>query len=246
MSDHKVGHVSMQYSDSRAQWRHDARIIFSRGYEWITGTEAGESDNWAILREMAEKHGYVIRRYKSNWIAVQKKVIKSGTFKTGVKTVVNNDLVAGPGHDTAYLWVQFVHTTSGVGKISVTCSHYPTRGTPVSKNPAKRVNLKWTKKIALAVASKMAALGKGRALSFYGGDQNIVDKYADTFFGGPAISCWDETKNWPNTGHGNIDVIARYKRDFRVKCVRARAFSDRQLFLHTDHFLIEAVYRIQR
>lgn len=241
----RIGHASLQFSDSPDQWRHDSDVILKRGYPWITGTEVGETDNWRILQAAAHRYGYTIRRYKSNWIAVQNKIIKTGTFRYGVKTVVDNDLVAGRGHDTNYLWVSFTHKTKGIGKISVVCSHYPTKGVPSAKDPSRRINLRWTRKIALAVSAIVARLGKGGNLAFYGGDQNIPDNLNDTFFGGPLTSCWDEVGKHPNTGHGNIDVIASYDGDGRVKCVDARVFTDKQVFLYADHYLIEADYEIR-
>ena len=242
--DVKVGHYSGLYSSTYKQWAHDLDVIMTRGYAWITGTEAGENGNWREVRRAAKRHGYIARRYKSNWIVVDRSVVKKGTFRGGVQTVVDNDLVHGPGHDTSYLWVSFTHRNHRVGDISVAASHYPTKGRPDAKRTAGRVNLRWTKMIGLAVSEKAAQLGQGKALAFYGGDQNIVDRNNDTFFGGPLITSWDELKKWPNTGHGNIDVIARLRADKRVTALRARAFTDRQLFLYSDHYLIQTVYRI--
>jgi hypothetical protein len=87
--------------------------------------------------------------------------------------------------------------------------------------------------------------GKGTALAFIGGDFNRVDRRNDLFFGQPFTTCWDDLKTWPNTGHGNIDAIARYDSDSRVRCVGARVLDDKKVFLNTDHWLIEAEYEIQ-
>jgi hypothetical protein len=243
----KIGHCSLQFSDGPKMWQHDVALIFARGYQWITGTEAGEAVNWRILYAEAKRRGYTIRRYKSNWIAISNKIVKQGTtVKWGVQTLVDNDLVAGPGHDSNYIFATFVHSEQGVGTISVVSSHYPTKGTPVSKDPARRVNLKWTTLMGKKISAKMADLGEGSALAFYGGDQNIEDSKADTFFGGDVTSCWDELKKYPGTGHGTIDVIATYDRDTRVRCLSADSFTDKELFLHTDHYLVEATYQIER
>lgn len=237
----------MQFSDTPAMWKHDSKIVFSRGYEWITGTEVGEATNWRILYAAAKAAGYTIRRYKSNWIAVSNKIVKPGTTITwGQQTVVDNDLVAGPGHDSSFIFATFTHVDKGVGKISVVCSHYPTKGKPEAKDPAKRVNLKWTTLMGKTISKKIVDLGEGAALCFYGGDQNIEDKLSDSFFGGPVTSCWDELRKYPGTGHGTIDVIATYDRDTRVRCVQADSYTDKELFLHSDHWLIDATYEIER
>lgn len=239
----KVAHLSGLYKNTPAQWAHDTERVLSRGYAWVTGTEVGADDDWQALRVVARKNGYRVKRYKSNWIAVQKRLIKPGSLRWGHETVIPKEQVAGAGHDTNMLWATFTHTAPGVGRVSVVASHYPTKGVPGGGSTG--VNVRWTKKIAQAIAGKMAELGKGKALAFYGGDQNIADRLHDTFFGAPVTTCWDALGKYPNTGHGNIDVIASLKADKRVSCVSARTYNDKQLFLYGDHFLVEAAYRIE-
>lgn len=243
----RAGHISMQFSDTVAQWKHDAAAVFAQNLDWVTGTEAGEDDNYRVLKAAAQKRGYRMKRFGSNWVAVKKSIIKAGTFRWAHEVVVPNSQVVGPGHDTSVIWATFTHKTKGVGRITVMSGHNPTKGKPAveTKDPARRVNLRWTQKAARVVGRRAKELGTGaNNLFFYGGDQNISDKAADTFFGQPLTSCWDELKKWPDTGHGNIDVIASYDGDKRVSCVRARVFTDKELFLHTDHLLVLAVYRI--
>lgn len=240
----RAGHISMQHSDTLEQWAHDAERVFSMGYDWITGTEAGAKRHYTILKAAAKKHGYQWARLRGNWIAVKRSIIKKGTFKRDGEIVASRNEFHGAGRDRAVVWVSFVHATPGVGRISVVASHYPPKGRPKAKVAANRVNVETTTKMGKAVSAKMAELGKGKALAFYGGDQNIVDRHSDTFFGGPVTSAWDELKKWPNTGRGNIDVIASFNNDARTKVLKARRYTDKQLFLHTDHFLIEATYRI--
>ena len=242
----KIGHASMQFSDTPEQWEADAKDIFTRDFDWITGTEAGEDDNWNVLSTIARRHGYMIYRFRSNWIAIHSTLVKPSSIRVKSRVVAKAAEVAGRGHDLTRLSVTFRHTVPGVGKISVIASHYPTRGRPDAKTPAYRVNLRWTRKIGKSVGRLARRLGKGKGLAFYGGDQNIVDRHNDTFFGTPLISCWDELEKWPNTGHGNIDVIAHHTKDKRATCVGARSYNDEALFLHTDHYLIQAVYEIRR
>lgn len=245
-TDFTIGHASLQFSDTPSQWRHDTAKVFSRQADWIGGTEAGETDNWTILRQAAIKAGYVIRRYKSNWIAVNKKLIRRKTAVIwSTKTVIDNDLVHGPGHDTSYIVATWFHPKKYIGKLSHVVSHYPTKGKPEATDPAYRINLRHTKTIAKAVWTRMVSLGTGAALATYSGDQNINDKLSDTFFGGPIVTAGDETKMWPSTGHGPIDVIARYKRDTRTRFVKWVVFNDKKFFLHSDHYYTEAVYRVK-
>ena len=245
MTKIRIWHASMQYSDSKTQRASDVAKIFTeakrRNVAWVTGTEAGADDFSAQVRAGATKAGYTYTEYKGNWVAVRRSLIASG-YRREVFTVVDNDLTVGRGHDTSLLAVHF--NAAALGRVRVLASHYPRFGRPDSKDPQYRRNLRWTRKIAGFIGTKAMAYGKGAALVFYGGDQNIPDNRSDTFFGAPLTSCWDELRKWPNTGHGNIDVIASYDRDLRVKCIAARAFNDTAFRLNTDHFLIEAIYEV--
>lgn len=239
----KVAHSSMEFSDTPKQQKHDANIIFARNYAWITGTEAGMEPLTSLLRDAAELNGYTFGMYKANWVAVRKDLIDRGSYKFDKETVVDNDLVVGAGHDTNIVWAQF--TNPALGKVTVMASHYPRFGRPGASDPTLRVNLKWTEKLAHAIGDNAEEFGAGKALVFYGGDQNIPDNISDTFFGEPMTSTWDELGRYENTGHGIIDVIASYDRDTRVKAVSSRALSDKELALFTDHFLVEAVFDVQ-
>jgi hypothetical protein len=99
--------------------------------------------------------------------------------------------------------------------------------------------------LAQAIGALAEEKGAGNALVFYGGDQNIVDRTYDTFLGQADLtSCWDELQRWENTGHGNIDVIASYDRDGRVRCLKATVLDDTEFPLFTDHWYVEAIYGI--
>lgn len=239
-----MGHLSLQFSDGPLQWRSDAEKVFGLGYDWVTGTEAGDDDDWPILLDAANRMGYKIARFRSNWVAVNKAIIRKGTWKVGSVITADNDLTVGRGHDTCIIGATFEHRNPGIGTVTVLCSHYPRFGRP-DGNAEYSANLKYTTATGHEVGAMMERLGAGLDLCFYGGDQNIVDKNTDTFFGAPATSCWDDLKVYPNTGHGNIDVIARFNKDARVKIKGARAFDDKQSFFNTDHFLIQARYTVR-
>lgn len=239
-----IAHFSMQFSDTKLQQNRDAAKIFRRGYDWITGTEAGYKGTLIdVLRVGAATSGYAFHVYKSNWIAVRKDRIRQGSFDKGGETVVDSDVTVGNGSDSNVAWVQFYDGALG-RTVTVLCSHYPTRGRPNSSQD-QSVNLKHNKTLARAIGDLAEKEGKGKALVFYGGDQNIVDRIADTFFGEPLTSAWDELKKHRNTGHGNIDVIASLDKDRQVEAKYVRALDDKKLFLFTDHFPVEAGYKVR-
>lgn len=238
-----LAHFSLQFSDTPAQQKADVAKIFTRGYEWVTGTEAGQEPLKGMLAAAAEDAGYKFHAYKSNWIAVRRTSIQKGTYKTGGDTIIENDLVAGRGHDTNIVWVRFEHPE--LGEITVLCSHYPTMGRPEGP-PEKRVNLWANQKLAAAIGDKAREAGKGSALVFYGGDQNINDAIHDTFFGQPLTSAQDELGKHERTHWAQIDVIASYDRDGRVEAKYVRALDDSELTMHTDHHPVEAGFLVRK
>lgn len=237
-----IGHAPMQFSDPTDQVVSDLKVIFSRGYVWLTGTEASNPRMRNALRQAAEAHGYYYINFQSTWLAVHKSIVRPGSMRSRYTPV----LEAEPGKygPRGITSLTFKATTGD--KITIGSGHYVIKGDPGAKRKSRRVNVWKNRKYARAIGSWARRFGRGRALVFYAGDQNIVDAASDTFFGEPMTSCWDEIKFWPNTGHGNIDVIATYDRDTRVKCISARVLDDKELPLHTDHFLVEAVYEISR
>lgn len=239
-----VAHFSERYAISAPEARSDAHHAFSRGYDWVTGTEAGQDPVLGALKNAAKNNGYTFHAYKSNWIGIKKSLMVPLTHRTGAMTVVDNDLVVGPGHDLNFVWDRFMHKE--LGTITVMASHYAIMGTPTRSDPEHRVNLKWNRKLARAIGAKAAVFGLGsRKLVFYGGDQNILDRATDTFFGQPLTSVWDELHHWESTGPGNIDVIASYDPDTRVRARYARALDDSELHQFSDHFPVEAGFSVR-
>lgn len=232
-----IAHFSERYSITKPQAESDAKHAFTRGYDWVTGTEAGENPIQDAERNAAKANGYTFHVYKSNWIAIKKSIMVPLTHKTGAMTVADTTLVAGPGHDLNFVWDTFYHLR--LGSIAVMASHYATRGSPV-RDAEHRVNLEWNKKLAHAIGAKARVLGAGKKLVFYGGDQNISDRLADTFFGEPFTTVWDELQHWESTGLGPIDVIATWDADTRVSVRYARALDDSELRQFSDHWPVEA------
>lgn len=242
-------HVSMQRSDSSKQQRHDAKEIFrrakNRNVAWVTGTEAGTGSGQLakILRREARRKGYRFKKAGGGagaWVAVRKSFIDGG-YRTFYKKVLDGR--KGQYPDSGIVGVKF--RNKNLGRIAVLASHYVTRGRPGAKNPAYRRRVAQNRRLARALGSLMRKHAKGSALGFYGGDQNIVDRHDDTFMGQPITSIQDELGKWPNTGHGPIDVIGSFDRDGRVEPAYVWSLNDKEFFLHTDHFVVEAAYDVE-
>lgn len=237
-----LAQYSLQFSDSEKQHRHDAVELFSHNYHAITGTESGEEDTRRQMRLAARAAGYTFMVNRSNWVAIRRNLIKTKTYFKGSKVFVDNDLVKGKGHDLHVTWAGC--EMEGFGHVTFLASHFSTHGRPV-RNPEYNVNLRWNKILAKGVGDLAEHFGKGKAIVFYGGDQNIVDRTTDTFFGEDLTSAWDELGKWENTGHGNIDVIASYDHDGRVEAKYIRALDDKEQYMNSDHYPVEAGFKVR-
>jgi hypothetical protein len=237
----RIGHISMQQNDSPNQQKADTARVFARAnkmkYGWLTGTEGNHGDDRAIYRAGARKAKFRYAQGGDVWIAVPAHRV-AGAWSTRFYKVIDGRGKPNP-------WPRF--PTRGVlrvswkdtelGYVTVLASHFQSRR--VSK-VRPQDNVKLTDKIG-QLARRWGAGGR---VCFYGGDQNILDDKHDTFKGEPMTSCWDELRKHPNTGHGNIDVIASYDGDRNVSCESAGVLNDAKFHLFTDHFLVEAVYKI--
>lgn len=229
-------HVSMQFSDSPAQMESDAGRIFARakkrGVRWVTGTESGPGSGplRSLLTKAAKANGYRFWMHpaQDSWIAVDEDLIAGG-WSTHYQKVIDGK--AGQFSDKGVLAVAF--NTRRAGRITVMAGHYLLKHDPRNAVLAK------------AIGEYAVKAGRGSALVFYGGDQNMVDRTEDSFYGQPLTSLADELRTWPNTGHGPIDVIASYDGDGRVQGTYFRALDDTEFPLHTDHWAIEGGYRVR-
>lgn len=245
----RQAHFSMQFSDSTAQKRADVLTIFGfakkKQLHWFTGTEAGAGsyDLRDLLMKNAPKYGYRFWSDKSTdtWFCVRESFIKGGW-----KTHVGVTVVPGKaGQNTAKKLTAVSWDTDTFGRINVLAAHYLTRGRPSAKDPAYRQRIDENRRISKEIGDYSKKVGKGSALVFYSGDQNIEDRVDDTFFGQPLTSCWDELKKWPKTHPaGTIDVTASYDADARVSCKRAYVITDKVLKLHTDHSGVFSAYNV--
>ena len=267
----RVGHISMQFTDPDRQHTADITKIFKRAVErrqaWITGTEAGplSGNTGEELIRIGKKYGYLLyvpevegkegtaARRADNWVAVRKDLVKEGTFKQRFVPVIPSSSDLKEQHPKlpnkqfgprGVVYVEFDSTNRDLGHVTVMAAHYLTE----ARRPSSPW-WEWNKKLAQAISDLAKEKGKGTNLVFYGGDQNMADSknkepQGDTFFGEPLTSTWDELKKWENTGHGCIDVIATYDADKRVKAINTVSLNDKELFLHTDHFYVEAEIRV--
>jgi hypothetical protein len=241
--DIDVMHCSMQFSDSSKHKQEDAQKIFTRadarGISWITGTEAGEnrsSDLRAFLAKEAKAHGYRFTVHSDSWIAVDQAMIEPKSFKDGFVQVAPGKAKVHSALGVS--WVSF--DNAKLGTVSIGCSHYMTHG----QKPGMEyyaVNTTLTK----AIGEWGKEHGAGGKLAFYGADSNIPDRSDDVFRGAPFTTLADELKDWQNTGHGSIDVIASYDSDTRVKGKYWRVLDDQEFFLNTDHFACDGGFTVR-
>lgn len=246
-------HCSMQFSDNTKQKQSDAKKLLDRAAErgvlWLTGTEAGAGqslDLRSALRHESDDHGFHFWMHPSSdsWISVNRKF----GCRLGLEVWFSDILVpARARRNTAkrLIGVGF-DTNIGIGHVGVSACHYMTKGRPDAHSPEYREFLDDNQAIAAEIGRRARIEGAGSDLFFYAGDQNIVDKFNDTFLGRAKMtSTWDELKKYENTGHGNIDVIASYDHDGRVEAKYVRALDDKEFHLHTDHFLVETGFNIR-
>lgn len=238
-----LAHFSMQYSDPRSQKKHDVKAIFDRGYDGVTGTEAGQKSLRGPLQVQAHKFGYTMFIGRSNWVSVKKSLIVPKSYRKGLAMIVDNDDYVGPGHALHIAWAQW--EMERVGNVALLSGHYATKGDP-GQTMDRRINVDPNTKYARGIGDLMEKLGAGRDLAFYQGDQNIDDELSDTFFGEPITTASDELEKYPSTkGKNTIDVSASYDKDGRVEARYFRALSDDKLHLFTDHKGVEAGYNIR-
>lgn len=272
----RVGHTSMKYANTDSQHTHDIEKIFAHAVErrwaWVTGTEAGfGSGNTAEeLVRVARKNNYrpwvpheqgatAEARANSCWIAVREDLIDGG-WEKGFDPAIpgSHKLYADLNIDaTKPSWgprglVHVSFKSNILGRVNIGAAHY----LPGGKDPNnaiihEKINL-WelNNKLAKVVGDWARRVGKGSALAFYAGDQNMNDAknnepQGDTFFGEPLTSLADELKKWQSTGFGAIDVIASYNADKRVVGQNFIVLDDSEFFLHNDHFVLEGTFDIK-
>lgn len=235
-------HISLQFSDDKDATSEDVHRVFKRARDrsvaWITGTEAGQEETRRALKHAADQFRYHLHIAGDVWVAVDRNLVVNGSWEHGWMKAIDASQGTGTHGDRGICWVSF-RTTNHLGRITVGASHYLTNGA-VPGDPNYRLNTDLTR----AIGRWGRAHGAGRGKVFYGGDQNIQDREYDTFRGQPFTSLADELRHWETTGHGNIDVLASYDRDGRVRGKYVRSLDDAQFPLHSDHYLVEGGFRV--
>lgn len=251
-----VAVAPMQFSDTDAQHKSDAERVFARaeekGYDCLMGTEAGKgAGNLPIyLARAARRHGYRFHRRHGTWLAVDKglgRELGRGYVKVIGSHAQENDPNPGNYDPRGIPWLKV--DAGNLGVITFGVSHFLTKGRrPQDSRPGPANHYAANNRLAASVGRWAKWHGKGDALVLWGADTNRLDSAGDVFQGlAPMATCWDDTGKHPNTGHGNIDVVARYKgdRDRIAECAWARTNDDSRFPLATDHFLTEAAYDVE-
>lgn len=234
-----VCHASGEYKDSTKQHVQDYDDLFALDFDHVSGTEAVDSEMRDVIRAAAKRHGYVDPKFGGDcWVTVRKRLVKTGTnVRSGYVAVMESTEGKGRHSDRGIPWLTYTSAIIPGEPTNVTygSGHYLTDG----RKPGDP-NYELNRRYAEAIGDWARDKGAGRDIVLYGGDQNIVDRDDDTFFGSPMTSVWDEINHYEPTGHGNIDVIATYDRDGRVKGKAIRALDDAQFRQHSDHFVVVA------
>lgn len=238
---------SLQFSDNPGQQKRDISDLFLHGeaYPIKTGTEAGldaagRNKNREYLEEFAGKYNHIFHVVRSNWIAIDRDIIKRGSVDKGQVFVVSNDELDGHMQDRVMCTVEFDHVDDRVGRIAQGAAHYPTRGARPG-DPNHQANVTYAKKIE----EWLRDAAKGSAIGFVNGDFNMNDKKLDWSFGRDFTSMADELKAWQNTGHGPIDGFCSYDRDGRVKAKRFNVMNDSEFFQFSDHYVCRGVWDVR-
>lgn len=241
----KHQHSSLQFSDPDNHQVSDVEKIFKRGkaFPIKTGTESGrETATRGALIECARDYGHVIKFGRSNFVAVDKAIIKKGSIKKDVVFVVSNDVLVGHQHDRDFPWIAFTHVDERLGRISVAGFHYSTKGRE-KWDPNNDTNELYAKKIA----EWMRKSARGTAIALGAGDFNMLDplERQDWAFGRNFTSMADELGTYKNTGHGPIDGFVSFDKDGRVKAKKFEVLTDKDLHLFTDHYLCRGTWTVR-
>lgn len=249
-ADVRVLHASMQFSDTNAQHRRDVSTLFeyarATGAMFVTGTEAGSDSFRELVQQYGKAFGFAVNAHKyGDWTCVSRALATvsaegySGPFIPGTTGKKASEGAHSPRGIT---WSTARVKQKGVGVITVGSAHFLTKRSVLvsgSNQPLIDGIAKWAR-----------AKGAGRSLALFCADANVDDERADVFQGEPLTTVWDELDKYPAT-HGidkhrgsTIDIIASYDGDSRVSAKSARVLDDSDLKLFTDHFVVDAVFRV--
>lgn len=201
----RVGHVSLQFTDTDKKTTDDIEQIFDRAVArrlaWIMGTEAGEGagNTGKELLRIGKAHDYRMwvpseqnqgeSQSTDCWIAVRKDLVLDG-WKTGYRRAIpsSKQLYEGrglPGNlepqwgPKGLVTVEF-QSIPELGEINLGVAHYLTQARSPKAEPIHGVDhWDWNKKLAGVIGGWAQQVAKGNALAFYSGDQNMSDAAND-------------------------------------------------------------------
>lgn len=251
----RIAVAPMQFSDSDREHKRDAARVFARAsdqrYAAVIGTEAsvGAGNLPEYLEDEAHEHGYRWHRRHGTWLAVAKRLgpeVDRGYVKVIGSHTQERDTFS-KYDPRGILWLTVDASRQGIGELTIGGSHFLTKGRRPQDSPAGPANHhRLNNELSAAVGEWADHHGRGSGLVLWGADTNRLDVAGDVFDGlAPMTTVWDELEKWPNTGHGNIDVVARHDRDRRLKFVKGRSLDDRAYPLATDHYLTEAEVEVR-
>lgn len=231
----RLQHSSLQAQDNANQQDADVRALFGHavaaGNVLALGTEAGSSRLADSLKAEANRRGWWCYVHGSGeWCA----------FDLGWASQVAHGWV-GPVIPSSsrhsargVCWVT-CRPKGGGGDVSAGVVHLLTaKSLEVEPNPNANKELQ--------AAARQWAVDKGPR-SFVTGDVNMSDAKKNVWGGPELTTAWDELGQWPDTHEGGpsyaIDVISRLTSG-PYRFTSARAYSDADLKLYSDHKLIEA------
>lgn len=229
----KMQFSALQFSDTEKQQQHDIEKLFVTGKfahrAMIKGgTEAGKPALRSMLRDAATFTGHKFLVQGDCWLAVDKHLIQGGWDQGWVKSIDSREGF-GKHSDRGTLWGSFENEI--FGRISIGVGHKLKGG----REPGNK-NYELNKRMNDDLAAWGKEAGRGGDLAFYMGDENNRDDLRDVFMGAPFTTAGGLADRYPNTGHGPIDVIAKYDLDGRVNFRNMVVLNDKKMFLYTDHF----------
>lgn len=228
--------------------RLDLQAIFAHarkvGNVILTGTEAAEGRaSHDLLPEIGGAVGfYVFAQAFGEWVCIDRSwATPLGHGYTHVLDAFHAKASQGGHQPRGITFVQAAPRDRSIAPVVTAGSFHLMTANSEAADTQKNLTLQ------RALGKYAHHYGRGRRLVFANGDANLHDDREDVYAGSPLTTCWDEIRSWPTTHppHATIDVIGSYDRDRRVRCVDARSLTDRQVRLHTDHYLIEATYEVR-
>ena len=239
-----IQETSLQFSDSRAQQRHDVRVLFLHARAarnvLLAGTEASSATAlYRLLPQIGHAHDFgVFVSRTGEWVAWDRtwgSLVRRGHVRVVPAVSRRRDRV---GHrERGITWATIRPRDRSIGLVTIGAVHYLTRN-------ALRIQPRGNLLLRRAAAIWTRLHGRDSRLAFLAGDTNTNDRRRDPF---PWIlrTAWDALHRYPGTRKGApIDVIARDRYDGRTRFLDARSFP--RLPGYSDHNLISARVRIER